>query len=69
MLQNVRKFPVNCTDLHKSSAAVIQLLTLVENEVGFDNVEMTSVLENNLDHHVENVLGVWVIARMNEIET
>jgi hypothetical protein len=26
-------------------------------------------LENNLDLHVENVPGEWVIVRMNEIET
>jgi hypothetical protein len=30
---------------------------LVEIEVGSDNVEMPSVLENNLYHHVENVAG------------
>jgi len=47
--------------VHRSSAALIKLLTLVEIEVEFDNVETTSVLENNLDHHVENVPGVWVI--------
>jgi hypothetical protein len=68
-LQNVGKFLVSCTDLHKSSAAVIKLLTLVEIEVGFENVEMISVLENNLDQHVENVPGVWAIVRMNAIET
>jgi hypothetical protein len=34
---------------------------LVEIEVAFDNVETTSVLENNLEHHVENVPGAWVI--------
>jgi hypothetical protein len=48
---------------------VIELLTLVGIEVEFDNVETTSVLENNLDLHVENVPGEWVIVRMNEIET
>jgi hypothetical protein len=34
-----------------------ELLTLVEIEVEFDNVETLSVLENNLYHRVENVAG------------
>jgi hypothetical protein len=55
--------------VHGPSATLIKLLTLVEIEAGYDNVEMTSALENNLDHHVENVPGVWVIVRMNGIET
>jgi hypothetical protein len=40
---------------------MFKLLTLVGIEVGFDNVEMTFVLENNLDRHVENVPGAWAI--------
>jgi hypothetical protein len=40
---------------------MFKLLTLVEIEEGFDNVEMTSVSEKNLDRHVENVRGVWAI--------
>jgi hypothetical protein len=40
---------------------MFKLLTLVEIEVGFDNVETTSVSENNLDLHVENVPGAWAI--------
>jgi hypothetical protein len=50
--------------VHRTSTTVIKLLkllTLVEIEVGIGNVETTSVLENNLDHHVENVPGVWAI--------